>query len=45
MSKATKRKHVTNEVMNSYVLPDKDKIVVQVLSLLYISKILTPIYF
>ena len=38
MSKATKRKHVTNEVVNDYVLPDEDKQIVRVRS--YINCIL-----
>ena len=35
MSKATKRKHVTKEVLDDYVLPEGDKQVVKVNRLLY----------
>lgn len=30
MSKATKRKHVTKEILDDFVLPEGDKIIVKV---------------
>jgi probable RNA-binding protein EIF1AD len=43
MSKATKRKHVTKEVLDDYVLPEDNQKIVKVCN--YIKKFLAFLYF
>ena len=44
MSKATKRKHVTKEILDDFVLPEGDKIIVKVSSQVNIIVIIVIMY-